>query len=115
MKARRIVISAAALLIVGAEPVLASEALARINGCFQCHSAEKGVSGPTFEQIAARHKGAAAARRALIQTVKRGGKGNWTAITRGVPMPPYSPRLSDADIQRLVDWVLISRAGSRGR
>lgn len=106
MKARRIAIPAAALLMVSAEPALASEALARINGCFQCHSTERGVSGPTFEQIAARHKGDASARRALIETVKKGGKGQWTAVTRGVPMPPYSPRLSDADIQRLVDWVL---------
>jgi cytochrome c len=42
----------------------------------------------------------------LNQKVHKGGKGNWTAVTHGVPMPPYSPRVSDADIAKLVDFVL---------
>lgn len=46
------------------------------------------------------------ARDALIQTVTHGGKGNWTAVSHGVPMPPFSKRLSDAEIRRLIDWVL---------
>jgi len=42
----------------------------------------------------------------LINKVKRGGKGNWLQVTGGVPMPPYSPRVSDANIESLVDFVL---------
>jgi cytochrome c len=42
----------------------------------------------------------------LIETVKNGGKGHWTEVTGGVPMPPFSPRLTDAEITRLVDWIL---------
>jgi len=42
----------------------------------------------------------------LIAKVKTGGKGNWTAVTGGVPMPPYSPRVSDENIEKLVDFVL---------
>ncbi|MDH5694727.1 MAG: cytochrome C, partial [Gammaproteobacteria bacterium] len=42
----------------------------------------------------------------LIEKVKKGGKGNWTQVTGGVPMPPYSPRVSDGDIETLVDFVL---------
>jgi hypothetical protein len=35
-----------------------------------------------------------------------GGKGNWTDVTGGIPMPPYSPRVSDEDIAGLVDFIL---------
>ena len=48
----------------------------------------------------------ASAREALVETVKKGGKGNWTNTSHGVPMPPFAGRLSDAEIRRLVDWVL---------
>lgn len=106
MKARWISISAAALMIISAGQALADEALAKKNGCFECHSADKKGIGPAFHNIAARYKGNAPARNALIETVKKGGKGNWTAVTGGVTMPPYSPRLSDAEINRLIDWVL---------
>jgi cytochrome c len=34
--------------------------------------------------------------------VKAGGKGVWGPI----PMPPNSPKVSDADIKTLVEWVL---------
>ena len=48
----------------------------------------------------------ARARENLIETVKNGGKGNWSALSRGVPMPPFGGRLSDDQIERLVAWVL---------
>ena len=37
--------------------------------------------------------------------MKKGGKGNWTEVTGGVPMPPFSPRVADEDIEKLVDFV----------
>jgi cytochrome c551/c552 len=64
------------------------------------------VIGPAFHAIAARYKGDPRARETLIQKVRNGGKGNWTDITGGVPMPPHSALLSDAEIRSLVDWVL---------
>lgn len=85
---------------------LAPEALAKKSGCFECHSVQEKVVGPAFRAIAERYKDKASARGTLIQTVKKGGKGNWTEITRGVPMPAHSGRLSASDITRLVDWVL---------
>lgn len=85
---------------------LAPEALAKKSGCFECHSVQEKVVGPAFRAIAARYKDKAGARGTLIETVKKGGKGNWTEITRGVPMPAHSGRLSAADTTRLVDWVL---------
>lgn len=80
--------------------------LARKSGCLACHSIEKKLVGPAWKDVAARYKNDAGARAALIEKVKKGGKGNWTDVTGGTPMPPYSPRVSDADIAALVDFVL---------
>ncbi len=121
MKAHRPEIIVIVLLLVSAGVVLKSEApvanalalqevapeaLAKRTGCFECHSVDKPVVGPAYKEVAARYKGKAGARAALIETVKKGGKGNWSDISKGVPMPPHQGRLSTADITRLVDWVL---------
>jgi len=124
MKARWIVIPTSALMIISAgyalatealiteapttqsDQGLAPEALARKSGCFECHSIDKNVVGPAYREVARKYKGDANARAALIETVKKGGKGNWTDITHGVPMPPHGRRLSAGDITRLVDWIL---------
>lgn len=82
------------------------EALAKKSGCLKCHSTTKNVVGPAYRDIAARYKDDSRARAALIKTVKKGGKGNWTDVTAGVPMPAHSKRLTDAEVSRLVDWVL---------
>lgn len=106
MKPRWISVAAVALAIFAPGQALADEALARKSGCFECHGLDKRVVGPSFHEIAARYQGDASARAALIKTVKNGGKGNWTEISHEVPMPPYSKVLSEAEIKRLVDWVL---------
>ena len=106
MKARWISIPAAGLMIMCAGTAMADEALAKKSGCLECHSVDQKGIGPAFHDIAAKYKNKARARSALIETVKKGGKGNWTNVTGGVLMPPFSPRLSDAEIQRLIDWVL---------
>ena len=80
--------------------------LAKASGCLACHSVEKKVVGPAWKDVSAKYKGDAGARDRLIAKVKAGGKGNWTAVTGGVPMPPYSPRVSDENIGKLVDFVL---------
>jgi len=82
------------------------EELAKKTGCFQCHSVDKQVVGPAYKDVAARYKDKAGARAALIKTVRDGGKGHWTELTGGVPMPPHSARLSADEIARLVDWIL---------
>jgi cytochrome c len=87
-------------------PAMADLELAKKSGCLACHSVEAKIVGPAWKDVAAKYKGDAGARDALIAKVKTGGKGNWTAVTGGVPMPPYSPRVSDADIEKLVDFVL---------
>lgn len=80
--------------------------LAKASGCLACHSIDKKVVGPAWRDVAVRYKGQSGARAQLIAKVKSGGKGNWTAVTNGAAMPPYSPRVSDDDIATLVDFVL---------
>ena len=129
MKAVWIIIPAAALIILSAgqamtaagpameavtgaqssQAALAPEALAKKIGCFECHSVDKDMVGPAYRNVAERYKDDPKARAALIETVKKGGKGHWTQISKEVPMPPFSGRLSAADITRLVDWVLSSK------
>jgi len=82
-------------------------ALAKKSGCLACHSIEKKVVGPAWMDVSKKYKGDDGTEKArLIAKVKSGGKGNWTEVTGGVPMPPYSPRVSDADIETLVGFVL---------
>lgn len=106
MKARWIGIPVIALMFLDAGKAWADEVLARRSGCLECHSVDKKVIGPAYRDVAEKYKNVVGARVALIEKVKRGGKGNWIEVTGGVPMPAHSPRLSDAEIQRLVDWVM---------
>ena len=94
--------------------------LAKKSGCTACHAIDKKVVGPAWMDVSKKYKGAkeitatltdgtvakGSPKDVLTQKVHKGGKGNWTAVTHGVPMPPYSPRVSDADISTLVDFVL---------
>ncbi len=105
MKARFVGIAAAAALMMGAgQAAMADEALAKKSGCFACHSIANKVVGPAWKDVGAKY--GAGDKAMLVDKVKKGGKGNWTAVTGGVPMPPYSPRVSDADIETLVDFIL---------
>ena len=80
--------------------------LARKSGCLACHSVDTKVVGPAWRDVAARYRDDGGARLQLIDKVKKGGRGNWVQVTGGVPMPPYSPRVADADIETLVDFIL---------
>jgi len=80
--------------------------LAKKSGCLACHSVDHKVVGPAWMDVSKRYKGDATAKEKLIAKVKTGGKGNWTEVTGGIPMPPYSPRVPDADIEALVTFVL---------
>jgi len=106
MRAQLIGLSAAAALLLSAQAAHADLDIAKKSGCLACHGVEKKIVGPGWKDVAAKYKGDAGAKAALVAKVKKGGKGNWTSITGGVPMPPYSPRVSDANIDTLVDFIL---------
>ncbi|MDH5325509.1 MAG: c-type cytochrome [Gammaproteobacteria bacterium] len=106
MKAKWLAIPAAMAAIMISGQASADLDLAKKSGCLACHSVEKKVVGPAWKDVSAKYKGNADAKATLVDKVKKGGKGNWTEITKGAPMPPYSPRVSDANIEKLVDFVL---------
>lgn len=101
MKAFLMAIAAAGSLMVAAQ-VSANEALAQKSGCLACHGIDKKILGPGYKDVAAKYKGNKEAEAKLIEKVKKGGSGTWGPM----PMPANSPKVSDADIKTLVDWIL---------
>ncbi|MBN3792893.1 c-type cytochrome [Burkholderia sp. Ac-20353] len=75
--------------------------VARGNACMGCHAVDRKLVGPSFKDIAARYKSDPQAVTKLSKKVKEGGSGVWGAI----PMPAH-PRMSDADVRSVVEWVL---------
>jgi len=87
------------VLTAGASSVaLADDALAKKSGCLTCHSIDRKMVGPSFKEIAASGRD----RDAMIASVKSGSKG----VYGKVMMPPNSPRVSDENIGKLVDFVM---------
>jgi cytochrome c len=81
-------------------PTLADEALAKKHNCLACHQMDKKTVGPAYKEVAAKYKGKNVAAQ-LEQKVKKGGQGVWGPV----PMPPNAA-VPDADIKKLVDWIL---------
>ncbi len=81
-------------------------ALAKKSGCLACHKIDDKLVGPAWKDVATRYKDDPQAKSLLIEKVSKGGKGNWTEVTGGAPMPPNSPRVSNEDIDKLVTFVL---------
>lgn len=75
------------------------------SGCFACHKLDTKLVGPAWRDVAAHYRNQVGARDQLIAKIKHGG-GNWTEITGGVNMPPYSPRVKDSDIELHVNFIL---------
>jgi cytochrome c len=100
MKAVVLTLGLATMAVSGS--ALADLALAKKSGCLACHSVEKKIVGPAWKDVGAKYKGDAGAKARLVEKVKKGGKGVWG----NAPMPPYSPRVSDENIAKLVDFVL---------
>ncbi len=90
-----------AVVILAAGPAHASEELVEKNGCATCHAMDKKKVGPSWKDVAAKYKGDAKAADTLAAKVKAGGKGVWGQV----PMPPQ-PKVSDADLKRIIAWVL---------
>ena len=88
-------------LVAVASPALADEALAKKYACTACHAIDKKLVGPAYKDVAAKYKGDAKAEEKLAAKVKKGGSG----VFGPVPMPP-NPNVPDADIAKLVKWVL---------
>jgi len=98
---KTVIFAAAAAAVVLAAPARADEALARKYNCLACHQVDKKVVGPAYKDIAKKYKGKSGAAALLAEKVKKGGSGTWGPI----PMPPNAA-VPDADLKKLVDWIL---------
>lgn len=99
---KRTVLAAALVAGVFAAPVAqADEALAKKHNCMACHQMDKKSVGPAYKEVAKKYKGDASAAAKLAEKVKKGGSGTWGAV----PMPPNAA-VPDADIKKMIDWIL---------
>ena len=98
---KTVIFAAAAAVVMLAAPARADEALAKKYNCLACHQVDKKVVGPAYKDIAKKYKGKSGAAALLAEKVKKGGSGTWGPI----PMPPNAA-VPDADLKKLVDWIL---------
>ena len=99
MKLIAIVLIAAGVTV--SAPALASLDLAKKSNCMSCHTVDKKLVGPSYQDVAKKYAGQKDAVKSLSAKVKAGGKGVWGEI----PMPPNAA-VKDADIETLVKWIL---------
>jgi cytochrome c len=82
-------------------PAWANMELAKKNACMSCHSAERKLVGPAYQDVAKKYAGQKDAAATLAKNIKAGGSGKWGPV----PMPMQST-LSDADAATLAAWIL---------
>jgi cytochrome c len=96
-----VTVAAAAALIPAVAAANDYAALAKKHNCLACHQLDKKSVGPAYKDIAKKYKGQAGIEAKLADKVKKGGQGVWGPV----PMPPNAAA-PDADIKKLVDWIL---------
>lgn len=87
--------------ILVSTPVLANAELAKKSQCLACHTVDKKLVGPSYQDVAKKYAGNPDAPKLLAEHVKKGSKGVWGPV----PMPPNAA-VKDADIEILVKWIL---------
>jgi cytochrome c len=70
------------------------------HNCQACHAVDKKLVGPAFKDVAKKYATDSSAPEKLALKIKTGGGGVWGPI----PMPPNN--VSDADLNKLVAWIL---------
>jgi cytochrome c551/c552 len=113
-------IAAAGLMVAGSVMAEDMPELAKKSGCTACHAVDKKVVGPAWADVGKAYNSngatttgkkvseilaannAKTAKEWLVQKVAKGGTGNWGTAA----MIPNAPKVSEADIATLVDFVL---------
>ena len=101
---KKILVTAAALVLAGSLGSAMAEdqtALATSKGCMACHKVDAKLVGPSYQEVAAKYKGDAAAADTLVKKVQTGGAGTWGKV----PMPPNA-HVAEEDIRAIVEWIL---------
>jgi cytochrome c len=123
-------VTAAGLIVAGSAMATDMPALAKKSGCTACHTIEKKLVGPAWRDVSKAYNkvgatgtavdpkayqeskkvadilkehGKATPEAWLEEKVAKGGKGNWFKSTA---MIPNAPKVSEADIKTLVDFIL---------
>ena len=91
----------AILAFMVSAPAFASKELAQKNDCLGCHTVEKKLVGPSYQDVAKKYANQKDAEATLAANIKSGGQGKWGPV----PMPPQAT-VSDADIKSLAKWIL---------
>ena len=86
----------------GATLMESGMALAEKNNCLGCHTLDKKLVGPAWQDVAKRYKGVPGIEHTLIIKVSTGSVGNWGDM----PMPAMAPAVKEEDIRTLVKFVL---------
>ncbi len=82
-------------------PAWANLDLAKKNACMACHTVDKKLVGPAYQDVAKKYASQKDAVANLTQSIKAGGSGKWGPV----PMPAQAA-LSDADANTLATWIL---------
>ena len=104
MKIKHIVLAATAVLAASGAQALdaaAAKALASKSACLACHAVDKKMVGPSYKDVAAKHKGQDDAVAKVAARIKSGGSGMYGAV----PMPAH-PNLKDEEAKLLATWIL---------
>lgn len=104
MKFNHAVLAVSAVLAASAVQAMdaaAAKALASKSACLACHAADKKLVGPSYKDVAAKHKGQADAVAKVAARIKSGGSGMYGPV----PMPAQ-PNLKDEDAKLLATWIL---------
>ncbi|WP_439115118.1 c-type cytochrome [Hydrogenophaga sp.] len=101
---KQLALATATLLVASgayAMDAAAAKALASKNACLACHAVDKKLVGPSYKDVAAKHKGQADAEAKVAARIKSGGSGMYGPI----PMPAQ-PNLKDDELKLLAAWIL---------
>ena len=90
-----------AVACAAAMPAWANLDLAKKNACMACHTVDKKLVGPAYQEVAKKYAGQKDAAANLAKSIKAGGSGKWGPV----PMPAQAA-LSDADANTLASWIL---------
>lgn len=89
------------LACVATLPAWANLDLAKKHACMSCHTVDKKLVGPAYQDVAKKYAGQKDAVANLTKNIKAGGSGKWGPV----PMPAQAA-LSDADANTLATWIL---------
>ncbi|MEO8765435.1 MAG: c-type cytochrome [Ginsengibacter sp.] len=85
----------------------AALAAIRTSNCFNCHSFDGRLIGPSFAEISKRYPPTAANITMMVKRTREGSSGVW-----GKTSMPTHPELTKEQIQKMVEWILKNAANT---